>query len=213
MAVVIELPHVGESVVEGVIGKWLAQPGDQLRRFDPLVEVVTDKVTMEVPSPYAGVLTSVLAQEGETVPMGAPIAEIETEEAVPQTPQPATPPVQSTPAPTSTIGYLSKDLQPVGPTGGVMAGPETTPTNVNPEALPESNGSTERRRYSPAVRRLAHEHHIDPDSLTGTGMGGRVTREDILKAVEAAQFDDKRLPSTWNARCSCPRHTGAGCSR
>ena len=84
MAVVIELPHVGESVVEGVIGKWLAQPGDQLRRFDPLVEVVTDKVTMEVPSPYNGVLTSLLAQEGDTVPMGAPIAEIETEEAVVQ---------------------------------------------------------------------------------------------------------------------------------
>ena len=78
MAVVIELPHVGESVVEGVIGKWLAHPGDQLRRFDPLVEVVTDKVTMEVPSPYDGVLISVLAQEGETVPMGAPIAEMDT---------------------------------------------------------------------------------------------------------------------------------------
>lgn len=189
MAVVVELPHVGESVVEGVIGKWLAQPGDQLRRFDPLVEVVTDKVTMEVPSPYAGVLTSVLAQEGETVPMGAPIAEIETEDEVSQTPQPATPPPQaaarSAQSPPSTIGYLSKDLQPVGPTGGVMAGPETTPTDGNPEALPDSNGPTERRRYSPAVRRLAQEHDIDPESLTGTGMGGRVTREDILKAIEA----------------------------
>ncbi len=184
MAVVIELPHVGESVVEGVIGKWLAQPGDQLRRFDPLVEVVTDKVTMEVPSPYNGVLTSLLAQEGDTVPMGAPIAEIETEEAVVQS-TPSSPPVPGPPpAASSTIGYLSKDLQPVGPTGGIMAAPETAPLDAEPEASVEPNGASERRRYSPAVRRLAREHNIDPDSLAGTGMGGRVTREDVLKAAE-----------------------------
>ena len=75
MAQLIELPHVGESVVEGTIGKWLKQPGDRVDRYDPLVEVVTDKVTMEVPSPVAGELLRIIAQEGETVPMGAPIAE------------------------------------------------------------------------------------------------------------------------------------------
>ena len=83
MAITIDLPHVGESVIEGIIGKWLKQPGDKLERYDPLVEVVTDKVTMEVPSPVNGVLSRILAKEGETVPMGAPIAEIETEEAQP----------------------------------------------------------------------------------------------------------------------------------
>ena len=80
MAMTIELPHVGESVVEGTIGKWLKQPGEAIQRYEPLVEVITDKVTMEVPSPVAGSLLRILAQEGETLPMGAPIAEIETTE-------------------------------------------------------------------------------------------------------------------------------------
>ena len=83
MAELIELPHVGESVVEGTIGKWLKQPGDRVERYDPLVEVVTDKVTMEVPSPVAGELLRIIAQEGETVPMGAPIAEVETQDGRP----------------------------------------------------------------------------------------------------------------------------------
>ena len=78
MAQTIELPHVGESVVEGTIGKWLKQPGDRIERYEPLVEVVTDKVTMEVPSPVDGALVKILAEEGETIPMGAPIAEVET---------------------------------------------------------------------------------------------------------------------------------------
>ena len=72
MSQMIELPHVGESVVEGTIGKWLKQPGDRVERYDPLVEVVTDKVTMEVPSPVSGELLRIIAQEGETVPMGSP---------------------------------------------------------------------------------------------------------------------------------------------
>ena len=75
----IELPHVGESVTEGIIGKWLKQVGDKVEKYDPLVEVVTDKVEMEMPSPATGVLTSILAEEGQTVPMGTVIAEIEVE--------------------------------------------------------------------------------------------------------------------------------------
>ena len=87
----IELPQVGESVTEGVIGKWLKRVGDSVEKYDPLVEVVTDKVNMEMPSPVSGVLTHILAQEGETVPMGAPIAEIEVEGEVPDQPDPSAP--------------------------------------------------------------------------------------------------------------------------
>ena len=87
MPLIIDLPHVGESVVEGIIGKWLRQPGEAVRKYDPLVEVVTDKVTMEVPSPVSGVIARLLVEEGETVPMGAPILEIDTDE----TPEPVPP--------------------------------------------------------------------------------------------------------------------------
>ncbi len=77
---IIELPQVGESVTEGVIGKWLVEPGQHVEKYDPLVEVVTDKVSMEAPSPYTGVFVRALAEEGETVPMGQPICEMEVEE-------------------------------------------------------------------------------------------------------------------------------------
>ena len=80
----IDMPHVGESVTEAVIGKWLVSPGDQIRRYDPLVEVITDKVNMEVPSPRDGTITGLIASEGDTVQMGAPIAEMQVEGAVPE---------------------------------------------------------------------------------------------------------------------------------
>ena len=75
----IELPHVGESVTEAIIGQWLKQVGDSVQKYDPLVEVVTDKVAMEVPSPATGTLSSILVEEGETVTMGAVIAEMAVE--------------------------------------------------------------------------------------------------------------------------------------
>ena len=78
---IIELPQVGESVTEGTIVQWLKQVGDNVERYDPLVEVLTDKVSMEVPSPVNGVITELLAEEGQTLPMGAPIADIQTEDA------------------------------------------------------------------------------------------------------------------------------------
>ena len=201
MAVTIQLPHVGESVVEGTIGKWLKQPGDTVERYEPLVEVITDKVTMEVPSPVSGSLLRVLAEEGETIPMGAPIAEMETDEALPATPPPPSPELVTLPAEprsnepqssgprsnepqsrepqsnerASTIGYLVRDARPVGPTGG---GPPPEGPSEPAEAAPEAV------RLSPAVRRLVQEHGIDVAQLQGTGMGGRITRGDVLKFIE-----------------------------
>ena len=125
MAQLIELPHVGESVVEGTIGKWLKQPGDRVERYDPLVEVVTDKVTMEVPSPVAGELLRIIAQEGETVPMGAPIAEVDDGSGTATGEPPAASASQATApmpapaqAPSTPTSYLIMDARPVGPTGG-----------------------------------------------------------------------------------------------
>lgn len=186
MAITIDLPQVGESVIEGIIGKWLKQPGDKLERYDPLVEVVTDKVTMEVPSPVNGVLSRILAEEGETVPMGAPIAEIETEEAQPPSVSHTGPPAQAqvtrekAPESVGTTGYLLKDVKPVGPTGGGVEEPEVTQG-----AGTVREPGEERTRHSPAVRRLAREHNVDLAMVTGTGMGGRITRGDVLSYIEA----------------------------
>ena len=181
MAVTIRLPHVGESVVEGTIGAWLKQPGDSVKRYEPLVEVITDKVTMEVPSPVGGSLSKVLAQEGETIPMGAPIAEMETDEELPETPPPPEPSVvadHGQPAEqVGTTGYLLKDVAPVGPTGG---GPVPAQTS-----LPDAETSVGGARLSPAVRRLLREHGVDPSRISGTGMGGRITREDVLNYLSS----------------------------
>ena len=194
MNITIELPHVGESVVEGTIGKWLKQPGDAVRRFDPLVEVITDKVTMEVPSPVEGTFLRVLAAEGETVPMGAPIAEMETAEieigeALAQDPRPPAPAQAASEVnviqqarDSGTTGYLVKDAKPVGPTGSVLGEGEETARTETTEAAP--GGAA---RPSPAVRRLAREHGVDLARVSGTGLGGRITRDDLLLHVQTAQ--------------------------
>ena len=214
MAITVELPHVGESVVEGTIGKWLKQPGDSVRRYEPLVEVVTDKVTMEVPSPVEGELLRVLAAEGETLPMGTPIAEVGDPGETPSTDTPvatqaAAPPAAQAHAPSvGTTGYLMRDVTPVGPTGGaaveaaepmvgvgVQPAPPTAPAAAAPApaapaTAPAQTSHTAREgglRLSPAVRRLAREHSVDLTLISGTGMGGRITRDDVLRYLSEPQ--------------------------
>ena len=202
MSITIELPHVGESVVEGTIGKWLKKPGDTVKRYEPLVEIITDKVTMEVPSPVDGSVVRLLAEEGETLPMGAPIAEVATADS-PEGAEPETASIEiETAAPDSpgTTGYLLKNVTPVGPTGGAVveieeptgttadaaatqpAAPAAPVTPAPAAAPPAPSGST---RLSPAVRRLAQEHSVDVSQVQGTGLGGRITRDDVLKFVES----------------------------
>ena len=183
---IIELPQVGESVTEGVIGKWLKSVGDRVERFDPLVEVVTDKVNMEMPSPATGTLTAILASEGETIPMGGPIAEMEVEGEVDAPVAPVSTPAQPTArVPIATpdrIGTLLRDVAPVGPTGS--GGPISADP---PQAPPRSVG---RRRYSPAVMKIAAEHGIDLDRVNGTGISNRVTLKDVRKFIEVSAGSD-----------------------
>ena len=180
----VELPHVGESVTEGIIGKWLKRVGDCVEKYDSLVEVVTDKVNMEMPSPISGVLTGILAQEGDTVPMGSVIAEIqvEGEEAGADAPDSEAPTPASIRQPDSIgrTGVLLKDVAPVGPTGS--SGPISS-TQV------ETPSHDRRKRYSPAVQRLAEEYEVDLSQITGTGMGGRVTRKDVQKYIETSRAE------------------------
>jgi len=179
---IIELPQVGESVTEGTIVQWLKHVGESVERYDPLVEVLTDKVSLEVPSPVTGVITEILAEEGQTLPMGAPIASIQTAGAdKPAAPAESPPPASEKPQTADRIGVLLKDVAPVGPTGSGNVVIPASQDATTPPSLPGE--SRRRRRYSPAVQRLATEHGIDLEHVEGTGINSRVTRKDMLAYI------------------------------
>lgn len=185
----VELPHVGESVTQAIIGKWIASPGDAVRKYDPLVEVVTDKVNMEVPAPADGKLVNTLVSEGDTVEMGSPIAEMEIEERAGKVDgesdrQEETSSVQSA----SRIGSMIVGAN-VGPTGGEFRDTSLEAdsqsgrdaADMPPIARRSAREGRNRgdNRYSPIVRRLAERHDIDLSEVQGSGRNGRVTKQDV----------------------------------
>ncbi len=161
MAYEITMPQLGESVTEGQIVRWLKAPGERVRRFEAIVEVLTDKVTVEVPSPAEGVLAEIRVPEGETVPVGTVLAVLETAD-------------QKAPVPPAAHGSPAE-------------GPAEAADGARSAASPARRGDAESGLYSPAVRRLAKEYGIDLKEVQGTGEGGRVTREDVLRHVERLQ--------------------------
>jgi pyruvate/2-oxoglutarate dehydrogenase complex dihydrolipoamide acyltransferase (E2) component len=189
----VTMPQLGESVAEGTIGRWLKQPGDTVAKYEPLVEVITDKVNAEVPSPFAGVLREILAEEGATVPNNAEIAIIETEDEalaggspaltlasvapdVSTEPASAPAPVEPVAAPAPAAGAPAA-LAPAAP----VAPSPVAQTSVAPApAVHDPNA-----RMTPAVRRLLREHGLEAAQVAGTGGGGRITREDVLAHAEA----------------------------
>ena len=183
----ITLPHVGESVTEAVIERWLKQVGDRVEKYEPLAEVVTDKVSMEMPSPVEGVLTDILVDPGQTIPMGAEIAEIATESDDTSANTDGPPrQVSSPPQAMNRIGTLVKDATNVGPTGS--GGPITTGV--------ESSSPPAGARYSPAVLRLAEFHNIDLALVSGTGHNGRITRKDVQAYIDSAKTDAASEPQS-----------------
>ncbi|MEO8744741.1 MAG: dihydrolipoamide acetyltransferase family protein [Candidatus Dormiibacterota bacterium] len=166
----IKMPQLGESVTEGTVDKWLKHEGDMVKRDEPLVEVVTDKVNAEIPSPFEGKLVKIDVTEGETVKVGAVLAQIEVAGA-------------GVAAPAAAKQKEVGTAQPGTPAESATA---PAPARV-PAAAPASDGNGERGRLSPAVRKLATEHGIDATSLRGSGMGGRVTRDDVLAAASGGQ--------------------------
>ena len=171
----IKMPQLGESVTEGTVDKWLKHEGDLVKRDEPLVEVVTDKVNAEIPSPFEGKLLKIAVAEGETVRVGAVIAQIETAAAA-----------AAAPAKEKEAGVAHTEVPPEPAAAGRAPQPQPAPQGAN---------GGEHARLSPAVRKLAAEHNIDPTSLQGSGMGGRVTRDDVLAAVGTAPAAAPQAPA------------------
>ena len=174
MAITVTMPQLGESVTEGTIGSWLVRPGQQVEKFDSLVEVVTDKVTAEVPSPAAGTVVEILAPEGERLSVGQPICTLDS----PEEEQP--PPDDSEPMPvvSPSVPAVASEEEPApGAPTQVAAAEPRTPAEGAPS--PKGLGF-----ISPAVRQLADEKGVDLSQVRGTGFEGRITKRDVLLYLE-----------------------------
>ena len=179
----VVMPQMGVSVSEGTITKWLRQVGDSIGRDEPLLEISTDKVDTEVPSPAEGVVAQILVPEGETVEVGTVIAIIAPAGAAVAEPEaaPTPEPAVVAPAPAEPAPPVAAEPQPLA------AAPETplpaAPAEPAPVSVPAGgNGKT---FVSPVVARIAAEHGVDPSSVPGTGTGGRVTKRDIVAFIES----------------------------
>jgi 2-oxoglutarate dehydrogenase E2 component (dihydrolipoamide succinyltransferase) len=162
----IRVPTLGESVTEATIGKWFKKPGDPVAVDEPLVELETDKVTIEVPAPAAGVLGDIAAKDGETVAVGALLGQIKEGEGAPS---------KVTPAPTGRPDQKTDTTAPINAA-------EEEP-RLRPETAPKL---AEDARVAPSVRRLAAETGIDAATVPGSGKDGRVTKGDMMAAIERA---------------------------
>lgn len=163
------MPQMGESIFEGTLTKWLKQPGDTVKRDEPIFEISTDKIDTEIPSPVAGILQKILVQEGQTV-------EINTVVGI--------------------IGDSAGSTESAAPAAATSAAAPTT-TAPTPKVEKAEEASEEHGHVSPLVRRLAKEHNIDLAVLAGkgTGINGRITKSDILSYVEQRGSAAPKIPA------------------
>ena len=227
MSVSVTMPRLGESVTEGTVTRWLKKEGDQVAVDEPLLEVSTDKVDTEIPSPVAGILSKITVAEDETVEVGSELAviddgsaggapgaepaagEAEAPEAATEAPaaeptpepdaeQPAsqpeasdqTPEVEPPPAaPEAAAAPQAETPAPPAPAATPQAAPASAPvpTPRAAEAATDGAGDGDPSYVTPLVRKLATEHNVDLSTITGTGVGGRIRKQDVLAAAEAAR--------------------------
>ena len=215
----VVMPQMGVSVAEGTITRWLKQPGDNIALDEPLLEISTDKVDTEVPSPGEGILVEVRVQEGETVEVGTVLAVIGPAgaatvepESPPETPTPeAAPAAPSEPEPLVASEPVAQAPSPP-PAPVTPPSPEPTqpvaeapgpPTPAASSAAPESSGNG-KTFISPVVARIAAEHGVDPGAIPGTGQGGRVTKKDILAFIESGAAASPAPPPEAPAEAPAP---------
>lgn len=168
------MPQMGESIVEGTVSKWLKKVGDEIKRDEPILEISTDKVDAEIPSPADGILAEIKVAEGETVEVQTVIAVLETDK----------------------DAAVSPAAAPAQPAAETSASPPSAPTPApaavsEPVAVPAGDGTAQtaeerlRHRSTPLVRKIAEEHQLDISQIPGTGHAGRVTKKDILEFIES----------------------------
>ncbi|WP_102027099.1 dihydrolipoamide acetyltransferase family protein [Salirhabdus sp. Marseille-P4669] len=150
----ITMPQLGESVTEGTISSWLVKEGDTVNKYDPIAEVLTDKVNAEVPSSFSGIIKEIVAKEDETIAVGELMCYIEVE----------------------------------GSNESKASSEPTDSTNTEQEAVSEKEEQPMKKRFSPAVLRLAQEHDIDLTHVNGSGRGGRITRKDIEAIIDSGNI-------------------------
>lgn len=171
------MPKLGESVTEGTISTWLVQEGDKVQKYDPIADVMTDKVNAEIPSSFTGTIQQLVAPEGETVEVGELICYIETESI--------------------------EDESEEQPTAQSSEQPSKDKTK-------DEDTSSMRNRYSPAVLNLAQNHGVDLTDITGTGLGGRITRKDVKNHIDHIKTEpdvqNKQQPSP--SLPTSPSHAG-----
>jgi pyruvate dehydrogenase E2 component (dihydrolipoamide acetyltransferase) len=192
----VVMPQMGESIAEGTVVRWIKKIGDQVDRDEPLFEISTDKVDAEIPSPAAGILTDIRVKEGETVPVNSVVAVIGT---AADRPQAAAGTGDEQPAGGAAAGAVRQEPSDVP--AAAMGQPEAAETEAarDDRAAGEASSAEERRRQksSPLVRRIAREHDVDIRLIAGTGISGRVTKQDILGFLESNR-------SSTQARAAAP---------
>jgi 2-oxoglutarate dehydrogenase E2 component (dihydrolipoamide succinyltransferase) len=190
MSTEVVMPQMGESIAEGTITKWLKNVGERVERDEPLFEISTDKVDAEIPSPAAGTLTEVRFKEGDTVEVNTVVAVLDGDGAAPpakESVQSASPqPAAAEPPPPAPV--------PPPPPPSVEAKPAPAPPPPSPAPAPPAPPAQSaeptveelrRTKSSPLVRKIAEEHNVDISRLEGTGLSGRVTKNDILSFIES----------------------------
>lgn len=181
----VTMPKLGESVTEGTLGSWLIKVGERVEKYEPVVEVVTDKVTAEIPAPVSGTLVEILSEEGSTIPVGTPICVIDTGDSVA--------PADEILDQVAEMAAESVDeVQEVAPVAS--SAPETADLQTARESRDEQ--AILRIRSSPLVRRLAAEHGVDLARIDGSGIGGRVTKSDIETAIATGDEPSVSAPAT-----------------
>ena len=172
MSEIVTMPQLGETVTEGTILRWLVQVGDDVKEDDPILEISTDKVDTEVPSPFSGKVTSLLVEEGETVEVGASLLELDGDSSSPSVEEKVS----------SKENNITEPVKEI--TEGVKMEAPTPSPSVKSNSL----------KLSPVVRKIASENQLDLEQISGTGTGGRITRKDI-EAYMASGSVAKKLPN------------------